>query len=68
MTKLAIRVSTAADLADVHPDTIRRRIKDGTLKAKLVCGLELVDYASFLKMLGIEEHAALPPKPKAQAA
>lgn len=53
--RLSVTIKHAAELTDVSPDTIRRRIADGTLPAVKVAGRVLITYAALERMVGADQ-------------
>ncbi|HWX31774.1 MAG TPA: hypothetical protein VNZ53_30615 [Steroidobacteraceae bacterium] len=50
-----VKKKTAARISDLSESTIKRRIADGTLKAKRDHNVWLIDYKSLMKMIGADE-------------
>jgi excisionase family DNA binding protein len=53
--RLSVTIQHAAELTDVSPDTIRRRIADGTLPAVKVAGRVLITYAALERIVGADQ-------------
>lgn len=51
---LAVSIQRAAELLSVHPNTVRRRLKDGTLRSIQFGARVLVPISSIERLLGQE--------------
>ena len=53
-----VRKKTGARISDLSESTIKRRIADGTLKAKRNHRVWLIDYKSLMQMIGADDEVA----------